>query len=373
MINILYLNYSMDVGGIEKMILDFVRNIDRTAFCPHVGALRNGGALEGEIRSAGASLHNLRYEEGIDLPVVFQLERLMRKERIDVLHTNNYGAWFYGTLANVRWRAGHVHTEHSKIENIWRRKWLERRLTSLTDTVVAVSDRVRGHMAGEIRIAPEKIKLIYNGVDIRKFARAEERRLEGRRNLGIKEGDTLYGIVARLEAVKDHAVIIRAFSRVKAVRPGARLVIVGGGSLKGALSELSRELGLEGEIIFTGERSDVPDLLNAMDVYVLASRDEGLNLTLLEAMSCELPVIATCVGGNPEVVVDGGTGLLVAPRDDYSFGEAMLRLLDNLPERMRMGSEGRSRVVSLFSLERMIRAYQNLYTEEGLRRKSSVQ
>lgn len=359
--NVLYLNYSMQIGGIERMILDFVRYIDRGSFHPHVAVMSGGGSLEKELHSCGVPVHDLTAREGIDFNVILRLRRILKEENIEILHTHNYSAWLYGTAANIGWRALQIHTEHSKVEDLLRRKWLERALSHVTDAVVAVSAQVRDHLVQDIRASSRRVRLIYNGIDTGRFQRVGALRSRTRKELGFEDGVTVFGIVARLEPVKDHDILLRAFARIFSSGMDARMVVVGDGSLRYDLMGKVRGNGLQGKVIFLGERSDIPELLNAMDVYVLSSHDEGLNLTLLEAMSAGLPVIATRAGGNPEVVIEGITGILVPLRDEDSLHAAMCRLLHDHEERRRMATEGERRVVESFSLKRMIEEYENLY------------
>jgi sugar transferase (PEP-CTERM/EpsH1 system associated) len=361
----------MQIGGIEKIIVDFVHHLDRKSFQPYVAVMRGGGNLEKELHRIGVDVRDLEIGEGIDFGIVRRLNRVMREKRIGILHTHNYSAWFYGALANIGWRACHIHTEHSKVENLFRRKLLECLLSRFTDDVVAVSGQMKNFLVDDIKIPKKKVRLIYNGIDTERFRYSMDHRLNKRKELGIDDGVTVFGTVARLELVKDHDLLLRAFAKIPHfLRSRIKLLIVGDGSLKDRLIGRIRESGLARDVQLLGERSDIPELLNAMDVYVLSSRSEGLNLTLLEAMSCRLPIIATKVGGNPEVVEHGVTGFLVPPGDDVSLIHAIRGMLDAPEEKKRMGLEGENRAHKLFSLRRMLEEYNAIY-REGLEKRGA--
>jgi glycosyltransferase involved in cell wall biosynthesis len=162
--------------------------------------------------------------------------------------------------------------------------------------------------------------------------------------------------------VKDHGTLIEAFARLRTIRPEAHLTLVGDGPERGAIVEHAARLDLSRAVTFAGERADVAPLLAAFDVFALASRSEGVSLTLLEAAAAGLPVVATRVGGNEEVVVDGKTGFLVPAGDPAAFADALARVAER-PDRATLGAAGRARVERRFSVERMARAYGDLYAE----------
>jgi glycosyltransferase involved in cell wall biosynthesis len=190
-----------------------------------------------------------------------------------------------------------------------------------------------------------------------------------RREQGVGEGDPVIGIAARFASVKDHATLLRAFGRVRVVRPDAKLVLAGDGELRGDLEALGDELNLGESVRFLGVRRDVPELLATWDVFCLSSLSEGTSVTLLEAMAAGLPTVVTDVGGNPEIVEHGATGLLAPRGDDAGLADAMLALLADPQRRRRMGEAGRERVTRLFTLDRMIEDYRRLYRDvlSGLR------
>jgi sugar transferase (PEP-CTERM/EpsH1 system associated) len=364
---ILYLNHCMAMGGIENMIVDFTRLLPGDEFEPHVAVFDGGGSLEKVLQERQVPVHWLDKHEGVDFGLVLRLRRLLRRERIMVVHSHNYSAWLYACVA-ARGLRGliHVHTEHSGVDAFRRRYTAERWLSRFTTHVVAVSRHVHDVMIDEIGINPGRVRLIYNGVDTARFRPDPQGRESLRRRLQIPPDTAVIGIVARLARIKNHEVLLRAYAKLLAMPDNkTRLAIVGDGPERASLEQLARHLGIATDVSFLGERRDTPELLSAFDVYVLPSFSEGMNLTLLEAMGAGLPVVASRVGGNVEIVEDGITGHLFPSDDADSLSELLGRLVAAPERRERMGQAGRERVLRQFDQRAMMRQYLSLYRGGG--------
>ncbi len=231
------------------------------------------------------------------------------------------------------------------------RRLLNRCTVPLATHVVAVSEKVAAYVAREFRIPPDRLSTIVNGVDLDHF-----RPIPRDHNAG----PPVIGCTARLHRKNDHATLLRAFARLSVRRPEARLLLLGRGPEELRLRRLADALGVSSRVHFLGEQSDVAPCLAQMDVYVQASVAEGMPNSVLEAMAASLPVVATAVGGTPEVVLDGQTGLLVAPGDPSALGEALLALLADRSLAERFGRAGRARVEAHFGEERMLRQIEAL-------------
>lgn len=362
LLNIMFLNYSFDVGGIETLILDTCRALDSARYRLHVCSLQENNALEAEFKSASVRFHVIRKQRGIDLPLIFRLRRLLTSQQIDILHTHNAAQWIYGVCAvgGCR-RPSLIHTQHSVIEG---RHFLLRRAMRLlqkkTFSVVSVAQYVADYMVASAGVRPDKIKLIYNGVDIDRYQRRGDAAAK-RKELGLADDELLVGIVARLVPVKCHAVLLDAFRQVTGNVPRARLLVVGSGELMEPLRRRAEELGIGQQVLFLGNRRDVPELLGILDLFVLSSSSEGLSMTLIEAMSSGLPVVATAVGGNGEIVVNHHTGLLVPAADADRLARAIEHLLYDRSAARTLGTNGIARSKELFSRELMIKEYIRLY------------
>lgn len=362
--SVLFVNHSMAMGGIETLIVDLAHAVRGNGFAPAVAVFEGGGSLERRLSEIRIPVHSLDKREGVDVRMVSRLRRLIERSRFDVVHSHNFSTWLYTALAvrSLRRRVLHVHTEHSNVEYRARRYWLERLLGRMTTYTVAVSVAVRDTMIRDIGIPVERVRMIYNGIDIGRFAPDLARRQAVRHKLDVDADCVLIGIVARLAAVKDHATLLQAFARLRqSTTRRVQLLLIGEGPERAVLEREIAVHQLGADVRLVGEQHDTPDWLRALDIYVLSSISEGMNLTLLEAMSTALPVVATDVGGNPEIVRAGETGLLVPPRDAAAMAAALLRLVESDELRRRMGAAGRRCVEQRFSQESMLRDYLALY------------
>lgn len=359
---VLYLNYSMEIGGIETLIYEFASRLNGNGFSPSVCVLKGGGTLEKKLGKGDIQVYDIEKKEGIDISIVLKLRRLFVQKGIKILHTNNFTSWFYGVLAARGIRGlKHIHTEHSNVKRM-RRGWGEKLLCYFTDFIICVSNDVKRFMISNQYISQQRLRVINNGVDSEKYSPSVKNKEIWRRQLGINIDAPVVGIVARLDPIKDHKTLLKAFSMLSDKIPDAVLVIIGDGEMKNALIEQTRELNLEHKVFFLGERQDIPELLNAMDIFVLTSLSEGHNVSLLEAMSSGLPIVATHVGGNTEIVIDGVTGLLVPPNSPEVLSAKIETLLKDEHLRLQMGEISRMRVLEYFDMHKMIENYKKIYT-----------
>jgi glycosyltransferase involved in cell wall biosynthesis len=252
------------------------------------------------------------------------------------------------------------------------RELLNRWTSSLDDAVVAVCESARELEIERSRVVPDKVITIYNGVAVARFAVSNRRAAAHvRETFGIPLEAPLLGSVCRLHLQKGYADLLTALTRVQARVPAVRLLLVGEGELRSQLEAQAQAMGLSEAVIFAGARTDVPEILAGLDVFVLPSLWEGMSNAVLEAMAAGLPVVATGVGGTPEVVVDGVTGLLVAAGDAGALARSLTRLLCDPELRRRMGQAGRERVAQRFTVGRMVEQTQRLY-ERLLRGKGII-
>lgn len=216
-------------------------------------------------------------------------------------------------------------------------------------------------MAHEVEFPPDKIQTIHNGVDLSRFQGRTQP--DARRELGLPPDQPIVGAVGRLVPVKDHVGLVDAIALLarEGLRPMA--VIAGDGPLRTAIQERVSALGIERDVRLVGHRADIETVLAALDIFVLTSRSEGLNNTILEAMAAGLPVVATRVGGADEMVIDGATGLLVPPESPEKIAGALRRLLTDAATRLAMGKAGRARAEMDFDLARTVLKYERLYIE----------
>ncbi len=359
---------NLAIGGLERVVLNLATHAHRERYRPSIVCLGGGGALVEPARAAGVEVQALGIGAGFRPLTVLTLARRWRREGVRIVHCHNAAPLVYGALAARIVGAGVVYTAHGMKTSGARRPIQLERL-GWVDDFVTVSDDARRIAIESAGADPARVRTVVNGVDTREYRRGDDAtRARVRRSLGLPEDAFVFVIVARLSAAKDHANLLRAFVKVAAAAPHARLVVVGDGELRDDVERLRRELSLEDRVVLTGSRHDIPELVGAFDGFVLSSYTEGLAMTLLEAMAAELPIVATRVGGNAEVVIDGETGLLVPPRDTERLGEALLWMASHADTARAMGARGRERALAHFSIEAMVDAYEDAYARALARR-----
>jgi glycosyltransferase involved in cell wall biosynthesis len=351
-LRVVHVTWGLDVGGMEKLLVEFARHADRRRYELRFVSLGTRGVLGDEVERCGWPVTALGAPPGLRPGLVAQLAALFRRWRADVVHTHNTKALVYGGPAARLARAPLlVHTWHGQNLLASPREGLLFRLAGrLPDRVVAVSQDAARLMVRE-GVPAYKVHTIRNGIDLSRFAYA-----------GPAEGGPAV-TVARLSPEKDIATLLRAVALVRRERADFRLEVAGGGACAGDLHALADALGLGETVRFLGPVGDVPAVLARASLFVLPSLTEGISLTLLEAMARGLPVVATNVGGNPEVVADGETGLLVPPGRPEELAAAVLRVLREPGAGRRMGAAGRRRAEQVFDVRGMVAAYEALYRE----------
>ncbi len=349
-----HVTFGLDVGGLEKLLVEFARHVDRDRFALEFISLGGRGRLAGDVEACGWPVSALEEAQGLRPGLVVKLVRLLRARRFDVVHTHDNRPLVYGGLAaRVAGVPRLIHSRHGRsFGTSGREIALVGLVSRLTDRIVCVSEDAT-QLSARQGIAPSKLCTIWNGIDLERFAAGEPN----------PHGPA--AIVARLSPEKDIATLLRAWSLVVREIPSARLVIAGDGPCRHDLESLARELSLTDQVEFKGEVHDVAGLLGDARLFVLSSISEGVSLTLLEAMARGLPVVATRVGGNTEVVVDGETGVLVPPSEPESLAQALLHLFGDADESRRMGLAGRRRVEEHFDVRKMVAAYERLYCEDA--------
>ena len=341
----------LDVGGTEQQIVELVRHLPRARWTPVVCCFRPGRKAA-EIERLGVRVVHLPKRGRFDPRLVWELIALMRAERFDVVQTFLIGGNLWGRLAALAAGVPVVIASERNVD-VWEepaKRWLGLALARVTDRIVANADAVRDYLVRR-GADPRRVVTIRNGVDVARFATAVDRdRIRG--TLGFGPEHTVAAIVARLEPQKGQDVVIEVASRLRERFPELRWLLVGGGSAEASLRAEVVRRDLADRVIFTGFRTDSADLLRAADLSVLVSTKEGLSNTLLESLVAGLPVVASRVGGNAEVVA-GGAGLLVPPRDANALAHAVETIAADPAAAVRMGARGREHVRREFTVARM--------------------
>jgi glycosyltransferase involved in cell wall biosynthesis len=307
-------------------------------------------------------------------PILFAgMIRLCRSSSPQIVHTHLFKSDFHGRLAaRIAGVPVIVSTLHSLDRWVRFRPsgWIYGRTTRFADRLIAVSEEVRRFYADHTGTPDDKFVVIENGVDIQPFSGQESAGSALRQELGLDRSVPVLGIIGRLTPPKDHATFLKAASLIQRKAPQARFLVVGDGPLRGELETQARELGLSEVLAFIGLRKDIPAVLAALDVLVFSSLWEGLPVALLEGMAAAKPVVATCVGSIPNVVLPNQTALLVPPSDADAMAQACLTLIADNKMRRTMGQLGLERVRDHYSLETMVDRTASLYAkllrEKGL-------
>ncbi|HVP36426.1 MAG TPA: glycosyltransferase family 4 protein [Terriglobales bacterium] len=360
---ILHLNTTSSIGGAEQMIIDLAEQTSLDKFRTYVSVLREGELLS-ELRRRHVKFIWLKESTRVyDYKFLRNIVELIRQNRIDLIHSHTWGTDFYGYWGSKISGIPMISTIHDRyyIFEKWTRRLSYRLFINHIKKIVAVSKDIKGLLIDELKISSQKVRLIYNGINTLKFQTVENLDMI-RDELDLGRHDLVIGNVGNLREVKDHRTLITAFSKIVPLFPRSKLLIVGEGKLKPDLKKLCEELGLGERVLFLGHREDVPFILSLLDVFILPSVSEGCSLSLLEAMAAGKAVVATNVGGNPELVLNGKTGILVPPSQPDQLAEKMIHLLSNEDLRKKMGAEGRKRVKQKFSRESMVKNYEELYS-----------
>ena len=354
---ILHVDPETGFGGGERQVAGLVRHLARRGH-ENLLAVAPGGALAARVPAPDARLRPLSIRNDVDVLAALRLRREIRAEHPDIVHFHTSRAhamslWIGRTRAIVTRRMDYRLRPGRRADLLYNR---------LVAAVVAISNDVRQKLLAA-GVRPEQIRVIHSAVEPPAGLPGAAGRAAARARYGIASGEFAIGVVAALERRKAHDVLLHALAATLSKLPPLRVLFCGDGSERAALARLTRELGLESRVRFLGELGQVADVLAALDLFVLPSRHEGLGVAVLEAMAAGVPVVASAVGGLPEAVDDGRTGLLVPPEDPRALGVAIAELAADVERARRMGIAGRARVLAEFSMERMADAYEALYTE----------
>ena len=361
-IHIAFLVHTYGFGGLENMVTNLVNHIDPNRFESTIISFAPLHPLNNRVDLNRIQVISLNKNGGNNPVLIYKIFLILRKIGADIVQTHNWGTALEGILgAKLARVQGIVHAERGTIEDKERNILLQRFLWGFADQVLSVSEAHRKKVTNIIRFPHEQIKAIVNGVDTERFFPNPEIKEETRKKLGLTKGAFCIGTVGSLRPVKNQSLLFNACKVILHHFDQVEVLIVGEGPLESKLKQEVQTLGLSGKIHFAGVQPNIPEILNALDVFVLPSRSEGMPNAVLEAMACGIPVIATAVGGTPEVVEDGKSGILIASEDEPHLVQVLKELIQNHEKRLAIGIEGRRRILSHFSLKKMVSEYQALY------------
>jgi glycosyltransferase involved in cell wall biosynthesis len=350
---------------------NLVSGLDRNIFSQVICYLRGDDDKHTRFEAWGHDVISLNISQkklkSLQPSMVFQLARIMKEKGIDIVHCQRHKPTVYGALAAYMTGKNLKVISHVRGLNrtrSFKRKLLNGILLRRISRIIAVSNAVRDDiLRTNLMSSPDKVVTIYNGIDFKTFMDSDLTREEARTQLGLSDKDAfVYGTVGRLVETKGQEVLLKAFARVCEKYPKSWLIIAGKGRLESELRALSAELNIRERVVFLGYRTDIPKVMKTLDVFVLPSLAEGLPGALLEAMATGIPVVASRVGGVPEILNDPSLGIMVSPSSMDDLTSAMERLCSMDEIRRKVIGQGlRERVLEEFTKDKMISAMSSEY------------
>lgn len=359
---VLYLVNHLNVGGITSYILTLARGMKKRGHDVYIAS--SGGGLLGKFQESGINFIfiPIKTKKELNPKIIYsalKLKKLIKRETINLVHSNSRTTQVLGCLLKRISGARHISTCHG----FFKRRLLRRIFPCWGDKVIAISEAVEEHLIRDFKVNEDRIRIIHNGIDAGSFTQQSSvLKQEARKSFGLAEGP-LVGIVARLSDVKGHRYLIEAVSKIAADFPDIKLLIIGEGKTEAALTRLAAELGIKEKVIILPSVPENARILQAMDIFVMPSLQEGLGLALMEAMASGLAVIGSNVGGIRNLINNGVNGILVEPRDSAGLADAMRDLLLDEKKRQALGKQARDFIVSNFSDTEMVFKTEEVYSE----------
>jgi sugar transferase (PEP-CTERM/EpsH1 system associated) len=368
---VLHVIFRLDYGGLENGLVNLINRMPERLFRHAIVCLAGYSEFRARLRRPDVQVYSLGKRRGKDLPVYGRFWNLLHALEPSIVHTRNLGTidlQWVAFAAGIRLR---IHGEHgwgaADPQGRSRKNLLIRRLCrAVVSRYVAVSRDIADWLTETVHVPPERVVQIYNGVDTEQFGPdgPAAARIPATHRRG--DGRIIFGTVGRLDPVKNQGALLEAAARLverRVAREHFRLIVAGEGPSAATLRQQAERLGIADLVWFAGACADVPQILRAMDVFVLPSLNEGISNTLLEAMATGLPAVATRVGGNPELIDSGRTGVLCEPDDLPGLTDAMLQYAEKPALRTAHGAAARERAVQRFALDAMVGRYTDLYRD----------
>ena len=359
----------MEIGGSERLVHNIALNIDRKLFNPSI-AWFYGNSILDEFSALGIPLYHIPKLKRIDLFTMRKIANIIKKNNIHIVNAHHFMSMvyaFYGCkiINNIKL----IYTEHSKVgfEKIsWKWRLIGSYLLNRCDFTVGVNEVIVNFLKNKFKLPLSKGLIIKNGVDLHQFS-AQNGKMKKKIELGIDNNCRVIGIVANLRKVKNHIFLIKAFDAVLKEVKNVKLLLIGQGfdndsnNSETLIRNFINKKGLDNKVILLGFRSDIPEVLNIMDIFCLTSLKEGLPISIIEAMGAGLPLVGTDVEGIRDVIVPNRNGFLVQLGDIKGLKNVLVNLLQNEDLRKKMGQESLSMAKQRYSLDQCINQYQNLF------------
>lgn len=364
-INVLHIIPELGIGGAETVVLGLHRCTDPNRFSTRIVHWGEQQTLPNQGETSDPAIIREKLDKVLSVGTIRRLVRLVKENRIDLIQTHLIDADLLGFLVSVLTRKPVIITIHSYPFPTETRHGLRYRIISLFNSrFICVSDTVKDHFSRVTGIDPGRINVVYNGIHLAKFSKegSEQERADLRRHLSIAGDHSIVGTVGRLIEDKGHRYLLLAVPYILEAHPKTTFLIVGDGELKADLVALCQELNISKQVVFTGSRTDIPELLDIVDIFVFPSFREALGISVLEAMAMGKAIVATDDAAIPELITRDQEGLLVHPGDPQAIAAAVIELLNN-SERCRAMGKAAKRKAALFSTERNARKMEEIYQQ----------
>lgn len=366
LIRIMHILPSLEIGGMEKALVQLVNRLDRTRYKNFICCIESNGqasALSGQILNDSVEFINFKKKTGIDISLALKLARAISENKIDIIHMRNWSSIFYGTIGaclsfGKRRLVADVRGMHSPDQYRGMKA-----MSGFINKYIAVSKDIAGALEEEGGIARQKIVTMHNGVDISRFENNVFKRDLTRKELGIGQDDMVVGTVGRLAKVKNYEILLRAFHAVSEKMERAKLIFVGDGPEKETLRKLSADLSIAGKVVFRGFDTSVEKFYRIMDIFVLPSIREGSSNTILEAMASHVPVLASDAGGNKELVRDKESGGIFPSNDYRSLAVLIEEYLGDPELCKKMAENAFLRLKDEYDINKTVAKYEGIYSE----------
>jgi glycosyltransferase involved in cell wall biosynthesis len=356
---------SLEFGGLERVVTDLAIAQARRGHGVRVFSINTTTGFAAELAAAGVPVIQGNKQGTLDFGVIRSLRRQVQDHAVQIVHAHNFVPNYYAATAllGLGSRCIQVGTVHDMGMRLSQRKlrWMYRASLMRTAAVAMVGQQVHDRFVGEGYVPAQRATTVLNGIPIDRFTNTEARRLRARQLLGLAADGLVIGAVGRLVPLKNHRQLIECMPELVSRFNGLRLVIVGAGPLEAELGALVESLGMRGHVLLAGQRSDVADVAAGFDIFAQPSLTEGLSIALLEASAAALAIVASRVGGNPEIIHHDQTGLLVPVGDRPALASALARLLDDASLRKRLGEQAAGWVAQHASVDAMADAYDQFY------------
>ncbi|MBA4394251.1 MAG: glycosyl transferase family 1 [Desulfobacca sp.] len=372
---VMFVVTSLIIGGAERQLVQLLKHLSKKDFEPLVVCLKEPGVLAEELSQLNIPVYSRLLSHKYDLRVLPRLISIIRKEKVHILWARSLGDKLFwgrlaGKLAGVPVIVASIHFMGVKGQRKSIIGPLNKSLTSITDRIIVVSENQKRYLIEEEGLPPGKMVVVFNGIDLGVFKPKRDSK-EMKNHLDIPEDYSVVGQTAKLRPEKGHRLLLQAAKLVLEQKQKVIFLLIGDGPERPALEEACRGLGLSANVRFLGDRKDLPDLINILDIGTLSSPMETFPNALLEYMALSKPVIAPDIGGVPEIITDGIEGLLFPPNEADSLAEKLLDLISNPKKSRKMGAEGARRVGNFFSMEMSVKKIEQLFfsvlSEKGFR------